>query len=56
MRKGKGTKERFVLFTHECAERLKTYLNYRGIESEFLFCNQRGTKLSRVTVEKRYCF
>ena len=30
IRKGKGNKERFVLFTHECAERLKTYLDQRS--------------------------
>lgn len=51
IRKGKGTKERFVLFTHECSERLKTYLHFREVESEYLFCNQRGGKLNRTTVQ-----
>lgn len=54
IRKGKGNKERFVLFTHECAERLKTYLSDRRLESVYLFCNQRGKRLSRVFVEKKF--
>ncbi|GGI16598.1 site-specific tyrosine recombinase/integron integrase [Gottfriedia solisilvae] len=54
IRKGKGNKERFVLFTHECSERLKAYLQDRKIESEYLFCNQRGGILSRLTVEVRF--
>lgn len=43
IRKGKGNKERFVLFTHDCAVRLKAYLDSRQIESVFLFCGKRGT-------------
>lgn len=54
IRKGKGNKERFVLFTHECAERLKTYLNQRERKSVYLFSNYWGKKLSRVFVEKQY--
>lgn len=54
IRKGKGNKERFVLFTHECAVRLKSYLENREVESPFLFCNQRGEPLSRVTVERKF--
>lgn len=54
IRKGKGNKERFVLFTHDCAERLKVYLNSRKVSSIFLFCNQRGGSLSRDYVEKRF--
>jgi integrase/recombinase XerC len=54
IRKGKGNKERFVLFTHECAVRLTSYLEHRGVESPFLFCNQHGKPLSRVTVEKQF--
>lgn len=54
VRKGKGNKERFVLFTHECAERLKNYLSSRNIESVYLFCNQKGGHLSRVFVEKQF--
>lgn len=54
IRKGKGNKERFVLFTYECSERLKNYLNTRNVKSDYLFCNQRGGKLSRVYVEKKF--
>jgi site-specific recombinase XerD len=54
IRKGKGNKERFVLFTHECAERLKTYLKQRKLESVYLFCNPRGERLSRIFVEKKF--
>lgn len=54
IRKGKGNKERFVLFTHDCAERLKTYLELRNIESVFLFSNQRGERLSRIFAEKKF--
>lgn len=54
IRKGKGTKERFVLFTHECAVRLKAYLNDREIESEYLFCNSRGGKLDRDYIQKQF--
>lgn len=54
IRKGKGNKERFVLFTHECAERLKTYLNYRKEESDYLFCNRHGNHLSRAFVEREF--
>lgn len=54
IRKGKGNKERFVLFTHDCVERLRAYLDHRAIESENLFCNQRGKPLSRIFVEKKF--
>lgn len=54
IRKGKGNKERFVLFTHECSERLQVYLSQRKVESDYLFCNQRGGKLSRVFIEKKF--
>jgi site-specific recombinase XerD len=54
IRKGKGNKERFVLFTHECSERLKTYLEHRKVDSEFLLSNQRGGALSRSFVELRF--
>lgn len=54
IRKGKGNKERFVLFTHECSERLQLYLKNRKKESEYLFCNQRGGKLSPLIVEIRF--
>ncbi|GEL78672.1 site-specific tyrosine recombinase/integron integrase [Tenuibacillus multivorans] len=54
IRKGKGNKERFVLFTHDCAERLKTYLHHRQDESIYLFTNGRGGSLSSVTTERRF--
>ena len=54
IRKGKGNKERFVLFTHDCAERLKTYLQQREHNNEYLFANNRGGHLSRVYVEKKF--
>ncbi|MGX9133252.1 site-specific tyrosine recombinase/integron integrase [Rummeliibacillus sp. JY-2-4R] len=54
IRKGKGNKERFVLFTHDCAERLKTYLSQRKYNNEYLFSNNRGGHLSRVYVEMKF--
>jgi site-specific recombinase XerD len=54
IRKGKGNKERFVLFTHDCAERLKTYIQQQNHESVYLFPNNRGGHLSRVFVEKKF--
>jgi len=49
--KGKGNKERFVLFTYHSAERLKTYLANRREKSEYLFASPRGGSLSRCFVE-----
>ncbi|MFJ5563686.1 site-specific tyrosine recombinase/integron integrase [Lysinibacillus xylanilyticus] len=46
IRKGKGSKERFVLFSHECAVRLKSYLNVRYENSDFLFSSPRGQHIS----------
>lgn len=54
IRKGKGNKERFVLFTHDCAERLKTYLKQREVESKFLFSNKSGGPISRCLVEMQF--
>jgi site-specific recombinase XerD len=51
IRKGKGDKERFVLFTVECAERLKAYLAARKVKSPYLFTNKRGKPLSPAWVE-----
>ncbi|MGE7667168.1 site-specific tyrosine recombinase/integron integrase [Ureibacillus composti] len=51
IRKGKGNKERFVLFSYECLERLKTYLDYRKCNSVFLFSNWYGGQLSTVFVD-----
>lgn len=36
IRKGKGNKEQFVLFTHECAERLKGGPQNRTHKNEYL--------------------
>lgn len=49
--KGKGNKERFVLFTQECAERLKLHLKDTKIDSTYIFANRRGNPLSRYFVE-----
>jgi integrase/recombinase XerC len=54
IQKGKGNKERFVLFTHECAERLKSYLRNRKINSPYLFATHRGGPLSPVTVQLHF--
>ncbi|MGA5690637.1 tyrosine-type recombinase/integrase [Cytobacillus pseudoceanisediminis] len=40
IRKGKGKKERMVLFTKECAEHLKEYLQSRQDDDPYLFINQ----------------
>ncbi|MYL34289.1 tyrosine-type recombinase/integrase [Pontibacillus yanchengensis] len=54
IRKGKGNKERYVLFTHECAERLKMYLENREVESIYLFANKEDDHLSIDLVEYRF--
>ena len=54
IRKGKGNKARFVLFTYDCELRLKTYLEQREKESDYLISNGRGGPLSRVFVEKQF--
>ncbi|MEC1525443.1 tyrosine-type recombinase/integrase [Neobacillus niacini] len=54
IRKGKGTKERFVLFSHDCAERLKMYLEKRTTNSQFLFANRRGKQLHREFIQKNF--
>lgn len=54
IRKGKGNKERFVLFTHDCEVRLKTYLEQREKESDYLISNCRGGPLSRGFVEQQF--
>lgn len=45
IRKGKGNKERFVLFTPECAERLKVYLNTNSNDTPYIFPNRSGKPL-----------
>ncbi|MED3965972.1 tyrosine-type recombinase/integrase [Niallia taxi] len=54
IREGKGNKERFVLFTHDCAERLKKYLDMRETYSLFLFSNRRGEPLHREFIQKNF--
>lgn len=54
IQKGKGNKERFVLFTHDCEVRLKVYLDEREFESEYLFCNTRGNPLNREFVQGKF--
>lgn len=56
IRKGKGNKERFVLFTAECEVRLKDYLLDLDSDSPYLFPNEsRGGKpYSRDWVELRF--
>ena len=51
IRKGKGNKERFVLFTPECAERLKVYLEHNKIGSEYLFTNKSGKPFTTTYIE-----
>ncbi|MEK3935749.1 tyrosine-type recombinase/integrase [Sporosarcina sp. FSL W7-1349] len=54
IREAKGNKERFVLFTHECSVRLKTYLATRKIVSDYLFCNEKGEQLDQDGVQKNF--
>ena len=54
IRKGKGTKERFVLFSYDCAERLKMYLEKRETNSLYLFANRRGGQLHREYIQKNF--
>ncbi|MBH0169310.1 tyrosine-type recombinase/integrase [Fictibacillus sp. 18YEL24] len=42
--KGKGKKERIVLFTKECAEYLTSYLQSRNDDLNFVFVNKYGTR------------
>ncbi|MCM3491778.1 tyrosine-type recombinase/integrase [Alkalihalophilus marmarensis] len=54
IRKGKGNKERFVLFTYEGAERLRAYLDQREEKSEYVFANRHGKPLSRCLIEHQF--
>lgn len=51
IRKGKGNKERFVLFSHDCAVRLRAYLDERKFESTYLFSKSNGRPFSTDLVE-----
>lgn len=46
IRRGKGNKERYILFSHDCAERLRAYLDQRDLNSIYLFSNNKGDHLS----------
>ena len=54
IRKGKGNRARPVLFTYECAERLKIYLERQNVNSQFLFPNSKGQPISRQLVQKLF--
>lgn len=54
IRRGKGNKERFVLFTTACGARLDEYLSTRTVDSSYLFVNPQGKPLSRVYVEQLF--
>lgn len=54
IRKGKGNRERFVLFTHACEERIRLYLKSRKDDTEYIFSNGYGGPLSRVTVQLKF--
>jgi len=54
IRKGKGNKERYVLFTTECAARLKAYIASNTVDSHYLFANDQGTHLSRSWAELKF--
>jgi len=45
--KGKGNKERFVLYTGDCEAWMKEYLAKRKLESPYLFINRWGRPLNR---------
>ncbi|HHW40234.1 MAG TPA: tyrosine-type recombinase/integrase [Syntrophomonadaceae bacterium] len=52
VREGKGNKERFVMFTAECEERLKKYLATRKHDSPYLFVSRLGKPFSRQSIYK----
>ncbi|WP_153720892.1 tyrosine-type recombinase/integrase [Sporosarcina cascadiensis] len=54
IRKSKNGHERFVSFTSACMVRMKAYLDTRTMESDYLFCNQRGQPLSQCLVQQRF--
>jgi site-specific recombinase XerD len=54
IRKGKGNKERFVMFTNDCAVRLRAHLKERATKSDYLFCNKKGGQLDQDTVQKDF--
>ena len=54
VRKAKNNQERFVLFSSECEQRLKSYLQNRKIDSGYLFSNAKGRPLSQCLVQQRF--
>lgn len=52
IRKGKGNKERIVLITPDCCERLKVYLNSRKDTNPYLFVNRYNNKMSRQIIAR----
>ncbi|PSL40534.1 integrase/recombinase XerC/integrase/recombinase XerD, partial [Salsuginibacillus halophilus] len=50
IRKGKGKKERLVLFTPECEQQVKDYLKERADEQPYLFLNSKGRPLQSRTL------
>ena len=44
--RGKGDKDRIVLFDKDTKELIEQYLNIRDSDSEYLFINKNGNKLS----------
>ncbi|MEK5067164.1 site-specific tyrosine recombinase/integron integrase [Sporosarcina sp. FSL K6-1508] len=54
IRKAKNNQERFVLFTNDCAERLKTHLKTRKVDSDYLFSNSKGRPLSQCLIQQRF--
>lgn len=49
---GKGTKEREVYMTQECADRLKMYCQHRGIEEGRIWLNDWGYPTSSDTLRR----
>lgn len=54
--KGKGSKERYVFYGHECSEYLADYINnsrsfYVKGDNEYLFLNQHGKKITQSGIE-----
>jgi len=52
VRGGKGNKDRMVILSNTWAEKIGEYLSKRGIESEFVFAKENGSKLSVDTVQR----
>lgn len=48
---GKGRKERIVMFSRSCQSTLVDYLDYRSVDSNYLFVNSKGEQLTTRGVE-----